>query len=109
MADWDGEWGLGNFMSHHGKAVFEKLREWEKLSTGELFNMPGNKPIPVHKIVTRAQTRIKDLRREEHADNLWELRLTGTQRFWGFRYGCLFYVLWWDPDHLVCPSKLKHT
>ncbi|MDQ1010386.1 hypothetical protein QFZ82_004871 [Streptomyces sp. V4I23] len=36
------------------------------------------------------------------------LRFTGKQRLYGFLVGNVF-VLWWDPEHEVYPSPLKHT
>jgi hypothetical protein len=26
------------------------------------------------------------------------------ERLWGFRRGSVFHVVWWDPDHKVCPT-----
>lgn len=32
-----------------------------------------------------------------------------TRRLYGFLLGHVFHVVWWDPDHEIWPSKLKHT
>lgn len=42
-------------------------------------------------------------------DQLWSLRLTGIQRIWGILDRGVFTLLWWDPNHQVCPSHKKHT
>jgi uncharacterized phage-associated protein len=28
---------------------------------------------------------------------------------WCIRHLNVMRILWWDPDHLVCPSVMKHT
>ncbi len=30
-------------------------------------------------------------------------------RIWGIREQHVLHLLWFDPEHLVCPSKKKHT
>jgi hypothetical protein len=42
-------------------------------------------------------------------DDLVSLRLSGKERVWGYRSGAVLHVVWWDPDHEVCPSLLRHT
>lgn len=36
-------------------------------------------------------------------------RITAKERVWGLLVEDVFYLLWWDPEHEVCPSHLKHT
>lgn len=33
----------------------------------------------------------------------------GLERIWGHRWDHVFYPIWWDPKHEVCPSTKKHT
>lgn len=42
-------------------------------------------------------------------DALVSLGLTGRERIWGFIANGVMNLLWWDPNHEVCPSLLKHT
>lgn len=37
------------------------------------------------------------------------LRLTGTQRLYGFLVDAVFHVVWWDPDHKIWRSRLRRT
>ena len=37
------------------------------------------------------------------------LQLTGQQRLYGFLVDAVFHVVWWDPNHEIWPSTLKHT
>jgi len=42
-------------------------------------------------------------------ETLVSLRIMGAVRIWGIRVHNCFKVLWWDPEHKIFPSKLKHT
>ena len=42
-------------------------------------------------------------------DELVSLRLSGKERVWGILHQGILSLLWWDPEHTVCPSLLKHT
>ena len=65
-------------------------------------------PIERNKIITEAQQRLEELQRDD-VDELWRLRFTGQQRLWGIRNQRVFRILWWDPEHKICPTTKKHT
>jgi hypothetical protein len=54
-----------------------------------------------------AQKRAKELEWDD--SELFSLRLEGKLRLWGRRGGAILYLLWFDPEHLVCPSRKKDT
>lgn len=64
--------------------------------------------VKVSSIIPEAQRRLMELQLDD-TDQLWRFRFDGETRLWGLRDGSCFLVLWWDPEHKVCPSKLKHT
>lgn len=70
-------------------------------------NKKNNHSVSVEDFVSAAQARIEELQLD--VDELFRFRFTGTQRLWGIRDRERFKILWWDPDHKVCPSKKKHT
>lgn len=37
------------------------------------------------------------------------LRQRGPVRLFGFLLGNVFHVVWWDPNHEIWPSELRHT
>jgi predicted DNA-binding transcriptional regulator AlpA len=43
------------------------------------------------------------------SNDLFSLRLSSLERLWGLRSNDVFSVLWWDPNHQICPSPKKHT
>lgn len=50
-----------------------------------------------------AQSRWIEIGREE--DELFRFRCGGQQRIWGARQGSQFLVVWWDPEHKICPVE----
>lgn len=103
--DGDGEWVWDAVWGKTLGQIRGKLRNFETMRWGEIEGK-GNKLIPTHKLAVEAQKRLRALNLED-VDGLWELRLSGTTRVWGIRASNLFYLLWWDPEHTVCPSNLR--
>lgn len=33
------------------------------------------------------------------------LHLTGKERMWGYLEAGVLVLLWWDPDHVICPWR----
>lgn len=95
--------------SHTGEsfyAVAKHLRDYQGLRWADVKRR--DHPIEKNKIITEAQQRLEYLNQED-IDQLWRLQFTGLQRLWGIRDESVFRVLWWDPQHKICPSRLKHT
>lgn len=106
--DLDGPWGWRSLSPTDVDEVLAKLKNCESMTVGELYNRAGNKPIPVDSICKLARERLEEIEADD-LDELWELRLSGKERVWGARTGHIFYLLWWDPNHTVCPSLLRNT
>lgn len=99
-----------NAQSHDS---FLDVGSWMKSAEGRTWaqieaNRKRDHPVPTSGLVPGAQRRLRELKQDD-VDELWRLRFSGTRRIWGIRQGRFFRVLWWDPDHLVCPSKKRHT
>jgi len=89
------------------REIRNKLSQFESMTWHEI---EGDKHhfASVSAISKEAQDRLITLKQDD-IDQLFSLRLTGTQRVWGIRIGSIFKILWWDPKHLVYPSKKKNT
>ena len=85
----------------------EKLQEFEKKNWDEITKS-GSHPIPVSSIVKRAQDRLRNIHKDD-VDELMSFRLTGINRVWCVRQLSVMKVLWWDPNHKICPAPGKHT
>ncbi|WP_157930772.1 hypothetical protein [Glycomyces xiaoerkulensis] len=36
---------------------------------------------------------------------IWRLRTNGPGRLYGYRVGCVFHLVFWDPRHEIWPSQ----
>ncbi len=91
-------------------SVHSKLVELERLTWKEILvrDRHRNHPISVNKLVASAQ---KTLEKTPFrgTDQVVSLQLSGTERVFGVMENEIFNVLWWDPDHKVCPAPQKNT
>lgn len=105
-------WG---FSIQGGKKDFDnvvrKLKDFEKLSWAEIYtNKKWNHPISISKISKQAKRRLEKLNIDANDQgSLYQLRISQKERLFGIRESEVFYVLWWDPNHEVCPSEKRHT
>lgn len=93
------------FMEIHPKIKNFENKRWKEILSDE---GKRNHEVSVSQICKDAQNRLSQIDLED-VEKLVSLRLTGRQRLWGIRSESFFRVLWWDPNHSVYPSKLKHT
>lgn len=111
-ADFDGEYGWRNVECYEkAREILSKLSKYEGKTIGNILDERyGNGKSKHHNVeVSRlskdARKRIKELFNEQNMiDELFSLRLSGKNRVWGVLNGNIFYFLWWDPDHKVCPA-----
>jgi hypothetical protein len=59
-------------------------------------------------MIDEAQRRLTEIDRDEQAQ-LFSIRIAAKKRIWGIRDIVILRLLWWDPNHEVCPSPKKHT
>lgn len=87
--------------------IFPKLRHFESM-TWE--NIPGKQhhAIKVKDLSKEAQDRLKEINMDD-IEEVFSFALNGRNRMIGTRDRNVFRILWWDANHHVCPSHLKHT
>ncbi len=106
--DLDGRWGWKKIgYSLFFDCILPKIQDFEKMRWSEILGKNSHE-INVGQIIKPAQDRLRDLKMDD-CDTLVSIRLTGKQRIWGIKIGKTFKILWWDPEHEIYPSKLKHT
>lgn len=111
LFDIDGPWGKSRvrLSEELWDVLFSKLRDYESMKWGEILqNRDYNHAVPVDQLIKQARDRLAALKQDD-LDELFRLRLSGTARVWGIRDRDVLKLLWWDPDHEVCPSVKKHT
>lgn len=105
--DMEGPWGWNQFDPLQIKELFQKIFESQKLTWQELRNN-GSHLVNRNIFCPEAQKRLIQIKQDD-LDELFSLRITARKRVWGIKDGNLLWLLWWDPEHTVCPSPKKHT
>ena len=109
MLDLNGPWGWLNLESKSKvEDIINKLKNYERLSWGEIEKSNQNHLIPLDRISKEARERLGEMQLYD-LDSLFSFRLSGKERIWGWRYLGLFYIIWWDPEHKVYPVSKRHT
>jgi hypothetical protein len=107
QADFDGPWCPKRMQKDALLYIIARLKDFER-NTWVDIQRGGSHFIAVGSIIGEAQRRLQTLKLDD-TDVLFSLRLSARERLWGLRSNDVFSLLWWDPDHQVCPSHLKHT
>lgn len=109
-ADMNERWAWNAIDPARVAAVVAFLAEMDKLTWPEASRGHRGrcKMIPTTEICEEAQRRLVAIGHDDE-DSLAEFHLTGMERIWGIRRGSICHILWWDPDHSVCPSTLRRT
>lgn len=103
----------GPYAVHHCESVeklaevLHKKGEIERMTWSDIYRGRSHE-VELHKLCKEAQDRLIAIKMDD-LDTLFSLRLTGTNRLWCIKDDNVLRVLWWDPDHLVCPATKKHT
>jgi len=84
-----------------------KLRSFESMTWSEIIGAKSH-PVARNLLCKEARDRLDELRLDD-LEELFSLRLSGKERVWGVLEHNILIVLWWDPDHAVCPSLKKNT
>lgn len=112
LVDEEGKW---NPYRVDFKFIVEHLVNFERMTWDEVFKKThdsgksGNHYITPDKLCKNAQDRFRKLNLEEYADSLYSIRLNNLIRIFGLLRDGVFYILWFDEKHEICPSKLKHS
>ena len=85
----------------------EKLQEFEKKNWSQIIHS-GSHPIQIANIVKPARDRLEKIHKDD-TDELMSFRLTGRNRVWCVQEANIMKILWWDPNHEICPSTQRHT
>jgi hypothetical protein len=107
LLDPGGQWAWSATTPDHVKTIAEACKGWESMKPSEVFASSGNKPISHDSLCSEARARLLMIELDDH--ELWELRLSSKARLWGVRARNVFYIVWWDPSHTVCPARKRHT
>ncbi len=84
--------------------ILERIKAFETMTLNEMI---GNKNhlIPIEQLSAGAQSRLEFLHLDD-LTSLFSLRVTKTERIWGILEHNVVILLWWDPEHNVCPMNI---
>jgi len=87
--------------------IREKLANFESMTWSEILvnGKKRNHYIKVSEITSEARRRLEA--KALALDEVVSLRLSGAERVFGYLDNGVLVLLWWDPDHEVCPSLKK--
>ena len=107
--DDDGKWGWRRInCSFFFKEIWKKMRNFESTTWAQLEGTTHHM-IPVSRIIASAQKRLEELGYDDE-NSLASFHINGKQRLWAIRRSVnQFYLLWWDPEHEICPASKRHT
>lgn len=111
--DVDGPWCVSKIEAAHHIDLLQRLKSFESMKCSEVFK-PGSDEGIVYSVPDipnkEARNRLVELQFDDQTE-IARLRISGRRRLYGFlpNLGPDFYVLWWDPEHEIWPSTLKHT
>lgn len=90
--------------------ILARLRGFETMSWSEILIAAKKQhhTIPLERLSKPARGRLVQINLDDR-DSLISLRLSSKERIWGFLAESTFYLVWWDPEHRVCPATQKHT
>lgn len=94
-------------LDDHEESLLARIAHWETTPSSEVFDGRVGKLIPITGLADDARKRIYQAKLDDF-EALWELQVAGAPRIWGVRRGNCFYVIWWDPGHMVCPIRSKY-
>lgn len=105
--DHTGPWGWQKFTSSHLRDFLNHLLNSQKMTFQELRDN-GSHAVVVGDLIPEAQKRLVEIQKDD-LDELFSWRITGKKRVWCIKECSMLWLLWWDPEHQVCPSAKKHT
>ncbi len=107
VVDKGGSWGWEQITRLIFDGILTKMSNFETMKWSEILNR-NNHAVPISDLCPEARERLKEVRQDD-VDELISLHLTGKNRIWGIRDQNILKILWWDPEHTVCPSLKRHT
>jgi hypothetical protein len=88
--------------------VLARFKNLETMTWGDIKRTTGSHNVETYRLVKEARDRLEEIGLE-YIEELFSLRVTGERRVWGILDNHVLRILWWDPEHEICPSVLKHT
>jgi hypothetical protein len=107
IVDLGGPWCWSVLGGTELRNVLQRMKDVESM-TWQAIGETGSHFIDVSGLAKAARDRLMKIHQDD-VDQVYSLRVGARERIFGIRDGGVLRVLWWDPQHQVCPSPKKHT
>lgn len=87
--------------------ILQKLHDFDSQLWSEIEG-PNHHAIKLSSLSKPALRRLEEIKQDD-IEEVFSFRLTGACRVFGIRDNGSVKLLWFDPDHGVCPAPKKHT
>lgn len=102
------DWGWENIsLDEFWTEIYSKLKSFESMNWTQIIHS-GSHNVKICDFIPEAQKRLDELYLDD-LEELFSLRLTGEKRIWGIKNQHILSIIWYDPEHKICPSLKKHT
>lgn len=97
------------------KLIFDKILEFSNMKWAQLKMATHDQSKSKHHFIgyesmsSIAKSRFDALKLNNDEDRVFSIAVNNLIRIIGLRNNSFFDVIWYDPKHEFCPSKLKHT
>lgn len=88
--------------------IVDKLHSFDSMTWNDIRGKQHHY-LSADSISKEAKRRLEEIQLDDEIDNLFSFHLQGKPRIICVRHSDLALLLWYDPEHKVCPSKKKHT
>ena len=106
--DLDGRWGWRVVEAEVIlQDVVTRLHDYETMPWTQ-FRGKLNHDVELPSLCANARRRLREIGKDD-LDSLFSIRIDGKRRVWAVRSANILHLLWWDPEHEVCPSHQRHT
>jgi hypothetical protein len=109
---YQGDWGWHLLDAEASKRLMTFILDVSRLTWAEVRGRTGAGNTKKHRIhhdhaisnlCSTAQTLLLGQRYVELGGEVFSFHVDALERLWGFELNGVFYVVWWDPKHLVYP------
>lgn len=81
-------------------------KTWAEIERETAGKDKRHKAYEIDAICDEAQARLTKIELD-YLDEVFRFRLGNKPRFYGFRLQHVFFALWWDNEHKICPSDIQ--
>ncbi len=89
------------------RKIWKKMHNFETMEWVDILGTDHH-AIPISNIIRPAQKRLEELGHDDE-ETLVSFHIMGRERIWAIRSEEKVFLLWWDPNHEICPSQKRGT